>query len=81
MGENGGKWGEMEENGGKSEIVINTSWKMYENVHQERKMEKSGVEVGGEMGEKWDTVRQLLHFSTPHFPHSSYRSPISLQGR
>ena len=35
---------------------------------QERKMEENGVEIGGEMGEKWDMVRQLVHSSTSHFP-------------
>ena len=87
MEENGGnggdegKWGEMGGNGGKWEIVTSTSWKMCENVSTRKENGGKWGRNRGKMGEKWDTVRQLLHFSRSHFPHFPYRSPISLQGR
>ena len=54
----------MEENGGKWEVVTNTSWKMYETVPTRTKNGGKWCKNGGQMGEKWDTDRS--HFS--HFP-------------
>ena len=67
-GGNGGEWGG---NRGKWEIVASKSWKMYENVLTRKKNGENRVEMGGGLGEKWDTVRQLLHFSRSYFPHFS----------
>ena len=72
MGGNGGRWGKWGGNGKLLQINDGKCMKMFQ---QEREMEKNGVEMGGEMGERWDT--QLLHFSRSHF---SQRSPIPLQG-
>ena len=59
MGENEG---EMEKNGGKWEVVTNTSWKMYETVPIRKKNGGKWCRNGGQMGEKWDTGRS--HFPT-----------------
>ena len=64
MRKNEGKWEKMGENGGKWEVVTNTSWKMYETVPTRKKNGGKWCRNGEQMGEKWDTGRS-------HFPHFS----------
>jgi hypothetical protein len=61
MGENRGKWRKMGENGKLLQIHHGKCMKVFQ---QERKMEENGVEMEGQMGEKWDTGRS-------HYPHFS----------
>ena len=67
-GENGGKWGEMGENGELWETAIYTL----------REMHKKCVRLlgnGRKIGEEWDNLGQISHFSQSHFPSFSTASP------
>ena len=75
MGENGGEWGRMGENGenGKLwEIAKNTLWEMYEKCV---KLEGNGRKIG----EKWDNLGQISHFSQSHFPFFPQPRHLSLK--
>ena len=75
MEENGGKWWEMEKDGGGGwgnwELLQRQYRKCMNMFQEEREMEKKWGEKGWKMGEKWDMLRQLSHCSRSHFAHFS----------